>query len=199
MSPASRRSAISHLREAHKLSERRAYRLVGLSRLVARHRPPRTDPDDLRVHLKKLAMERLRFGNRRLHVLLRRDGFAVNRRRVHRNYRGEALQVRNRKRRKYAASTLRQALAAPSRPHERLSMNFFHDSLSDGRSFRTLNVVDDFTRLSVAMEVDLSLGGESVGQALDQAAAKHCWPKTIVDNGPDFTSKHSTSGPRTGA
>ena len=135
-------------------------------------------------------MERPRFGYPRLHVLLRRDGFAVNRKRVHRIYREEELQVRGRKRRKRAASAPRQALPSPSRPHERWSMDFVHDSLSDGRSFRTLNVVDDFTRLSVAMEVDLSLGGERVGRALDQAAAKYGWPKTIVvDNGPEFTSK----------
>jgi len=190
VSPASRRQAARHVREKHGLSERRACRLVGLPRSVSQYRSRRVEPAGLRKRMLELASERPRFGCPRIHVLLRREGFEFNFKRIHRIYRQEKLQVRGRRRRrKRAAAAPREAIPMPACPHERWSMDFTSDSFGSGRKFRTLNVVDDFSRKSVAIEVDLSLPGERVARVLDQAAAKHAWPDTIVvDNGPEFTS-----------
>ena len=94
----------------------------------------------------ELAAERPRFGYPRLHILLRREGFRVNKKRTYRIYREEKLQVR-RKRRKRVAAAPREAMPVPDRPHKRWSMDFVSDSLMDGRSLRVLNVVDDCTRI----------------------------------------------------
>ena len=139
----------------------------------------------------ELAGERPRFGFPRIHVLLGREGLVFNHKRIHRLYCEEKLQIRGRRRRrKGAAAAPRQAMPVPDRPHRRWSMDFVHDSLTDGRSFRTLNVVDDHSRTCVAIEADFSLPGERVGRVLDQAASRLGWPECIVvDNGPEFTGK----------
>lgn len=122
--------------------------------------------------------------------MLRREGFAVNHKRTHRIYCEESLQVKRRKRRKRAAAAQREAMLIPDFPHQRWSMDFVSDRLQDGRTLRVLNVVDDHSRFSVAMEADLSLPGERVCRVLESAAAKYGWPSAIVmDNGPEFTSK----------
>lgn len=137
----------------------------------------------------ELAAERPRFGYQRLHILLRREGFEQNHKLTYRIYREEKLQVR-RKRRKRVASAPREQMEIPTKPHQRWSMDFMSDSLADGRCYRVFNVVDDCSRVAVAMEVDLSMSGERVGRILDRAAARYGWPSTIVmDNGPEFTSK----------
>ncbi len=137
----------------------------------------------------ELAAERPRFGYQRLHVLLRREGFPVNHKRTYRVYREERLQVR-RKRRKRVSTAPREPKPVPERPHQRWSMDFMSDSLMDGRAIRLLNVVDDCSRVCVAIEVAQSISGEYVGRVLDRAAARYGWPEEIVvDNGPEFTSK----------
>jgi transposase InsO family protein len=113
--------------------------------------------DAIRAH----AAARPRFGYRRIHVLLRRGGWRVNHKRVYRMYRAEGLAVRRRKRKRMAVG-LRTILLPPSRPNDRWSMDFTLDTLASGRRFRTLNIVDDFTRECVAIEVDTSLGGARV-------------------------------------
>ncbi len=139
--------------------------------------------------MRELAAEKPRYGYPRLHDFLVREGFHVNRKRTYRIYREERLQVRRRPRKRVAAAP-REAIPTPDRPHQRWSMDFVSDSLIDGRSFRTLNVIDDCTRLCVAIEADLSLSGERVGRVLDRAAAHYGWPDLLVmDNGPEFTSR----------
>ena len=191
MSPASRRKAARHLQERHELSERRACRLVGLPRSVSQYRSRRVEPEGLRERIVELASERPRFGFPRIQVLLVREGLVFNHKRVHRIYCDERLQIRGRKRRrKGAGAAPREAMPLPDRPHKRWSMDFTKDSLADGRAFRTLNVVDDYSRKCVAIEVDLSLPGARVIRVLDQAAARHGWPDAIVvDNGSEFTCK----------
>ncbi len=191
MSPSSRKRAASHVRQKHGLSERRACRLVGLPRSVAQYRSRRVEPEGLRARMVELSQERPRFGCPRIHVLLGREGFAFNHKRIHRMYCEEKLQIRRRqRRRKGAGSAPREALPIPSKPHVRWSMDFVSDTLMTGRSFRTLNIVDDCSRLSVAIEVDFSLTGERVARVLDSAAAKYGWPDVIVvANGPELTGK----------
>ena len=170
-------------------SERRACRLLGLSRSGCRYQPRRRDEEVLRQRLRELAAERRRFGYRRLHALLRREGWAVNWKRVYRVYRQEHLQVGKRPR-KRGVSLQRLPLAVPSGPNERWSMDFMMDSLATGRRFRTLNVVDDYTRECVRIEVDTSLGGARVARVLEELWRQRGGPRVIVvDHGPEFTSQ----------
>lgn len=135
-----------------------------------------------------LAHQRRRFGYRRLTLMLRREGFLVNHKRVHRIYRADGLELRPRRKRgvRYVRGN---AVSAVSRPNERWSLDFVHDLLSTGRKFRTLTIVDDFTRESIAIEVDFSLTGEHVVRVLSRLAAQRGLPPTLkFDNGSECTS-----------
>jgi len=139
--------------------------------------------------MRVLARERPRYGYRRLHVLLRREGYEVNHKRVHSLYRREGLMVRRRLRKRLVRAA-RVSRPLPSRANERWSLDFVSDQLADGRVFRTLNVVDDFTRECRAIEVDTSLTGTRVVRALEAAALEYGRPQTLLsDNGPEFISK----------
>jgi len=143
----------------------------------------------LRDRMLAIARERPRFGYRRVYVMLRREGFRVNHKRVYRLYRAEGLAVRKRKRKRINA-TQRQPHPLPTRPNQRWSMDFVSDGLANGRRFRTLNVVDDFSRECLAIEVDFSLPGERVARVLDTLIEVRGKPEAIViDNGPEFAGK----------
>jgi putative transposase len=177
------------MRGEYRRSERRACQLAGMSRSSCRYQPQRRDEEALRERLKELAGERRRFGYRRLGVLLRREGWGVNHKRVYRLYRQDRLQVGKRLR-KRTAGVERVPLALPRGPNERWSMDFMTDSLATGRRFRTLNVVDDYTRECVRIEVDTSLGGERVARVLEELRERRGGPQVIVvDHGPEFTSQ----------
>ena len=191
VTPVARRAAVSHIREAHGLSERVACRLVGYSRSSYR-RPRQRDQADaaLRERLLELAAERPRFGYRRLYVLLRREGWCVNRKRVYRVYRELGLAVR-RKKRKQVAQASRRPRVMPLAANIQWSMDFMRDTLACGRPFRTLNVVDDHNRECPVIEVDFSLTGERAARVLDRIAGQRgAYPhRLILDNGPECTSK----------
>ena len=161
-----------------------------MQRSVARYQCRASEPPGLRERLCALATERRRFGYRRLHLLLRREQFAVNHKRVYRLYREEGLGVRRRKR-KRMCGVQRVPLAAPERSNQRWSMDFVSDSLRSGRRIRLLNVVDDFTRHCLAAEPDTSLPGVRVARELDRVAFERGgYPEVItVDNGPEFTGR----------
>ena len=187
--PGARRQAVQHVVEKFELSERRACGLIGLHRSTCRYESRRVSDTVLNTRLLELAAERRRFGYRRLTILLRREGFAVNHKRVYRLYRAADLAVRRRKR-KRLARTRREPLTLPSRPNQRWSMDFMLDTFAGGRTFRVLNVVDDFTRECRVIEVDTSLPGARVARVLDRLIAMHGKPEQIVmDNGPEFTSR----------
>lgn len=155
MTVTARREAVTRLLEHAGVSERRALGLVRLHRSV-RHYRRRRDDGPLRERLRTLAAARPRWGYRRLHVLLHREGAQVNWKRVYRVYREEGLTARRRKRKRIAVP--RQPMAIPQVANERWSMDFVHDALHDGRRIRLLNVVDDCTRESLAIEVDICRG-----------------------------------------
>jgi len=187
--PAGKRNAVSLMVSAHGLSQRRACRLAGLNQSTWQYKPIQRGMTGLRERIIALAGERRRFGYRRLHILLRREGWAVNHKAVHRIYREEGLQVRRRKR-KRIASVERQPMTLPERINERWSMDFVSDGLSNGRRFRTLNIVDDFSRECPVIEVDTSLPGTRVVRVLERLSETRGLPKTIVvDNGPELISK----------
>ena len=136
-----------------------------------------------------LASERRRFGYRRLHILLAREGVLLNHKRLFRLYREERLGVRKRGGRKRALGT-RSPMGLPEAANQRWSLDFVSDSLASGRRFRVLAVVDDFTRECLGLVVDTSLSGLRVGRELDQLVERRgCRPAMIVsDNGTELTS-----------
>lgn len=191
VTPAARRAAVSHFRDRWGLSERKACQLASYSRSSYRREGVREKADQsLRARLLELAAERPRFGYRRLHVMLARDGWSINRKRVYRVYRELGLAVR-RKKRKRVAQANRLPRVVPVAPNIQWSMDFMRDTLASGRVFRTLNIVDDATRECLAIEVDTSLSGERVGRVLDTVARdRGSYPSRLVlDNGPECTSK----------
>ena len=177
------------IRAALTISERRACEIAKCNRRMFRYVSTRlTDDAPLRKRLEELAAERRRFGYRRLHVLIRREGIIVNIKRIRRIYSAANLQVRKRLRRRVA---LGRGTPAPivSALNERWSLDFVHDTLGSGRRIRALTIVDDFSHESLAIEVDTSLTGERVTRVLDALAAVRGLPKTIVlDNGTELTS-----------
>ncbi len=187
--PAGKRKVVSHLVSAHGLSQRRACRLADLKLSTWQYKSRKQERKGLRERLRDLAAERRRFGYRRLQVLLRREGWRVNHKAVHRIYVEEGLQVRKRKRKRVSRSE-RHPMLAPGAPNERWSMDFQHDLLATGQRFRTLNIVDDFSRECPAIEVDTSLPGTRVVRVLDRLAETRGLPHEIVlDNGPEMISK----------
>jgi putative transposase len=143
----------------------------------------------LRARLGELAAVRRRFGYRRLHVLLRREGWNVNHKKVQRIYTEERLQVR-RRRRKRISRTERHPMIAVNGVNQRWSIDFQHDVTAKGQRFRTLNMVDDFSRECLVIEVDTSLTGERVCRVLDRLKVRRGLPLEIVlDNGPEMISK----------
>lgn len=183
-------------REAAELSERRACGLVEMDRGSVRYRKRRREDQPLRKRLRELAAERRRFGYRRLHVLLRRERTAdgtprwpVNHKRVYRLYCAEGLRIGQRKRKRRAAME-RVPLLAPTRVNQGWSMDFMADALARGRRFRTLNLVDEYTREAPAITVDFSLPGARVVRVLEELKQQGRKPEWIVtDNGPEFTGK----------
>ena len=185
-----RREVVQRIVAEWAFSERRACRLVGVQRTVIRYQCHASDPPGLRERLCALAAERRRYGYRRLHVLLRREQFAVNHKRIYRLYCEEGLLVRRRKR-KRMCGVPRVPLAAAERSNQRWSMDFVSDSLVSGRRIRLLNVVDDCTRQCLAMALDTSLPGLRVARELDRVAFERgSFPDVItVDNGPEFSGQ----------
>jgi putative transposase len=188
VTPAAKREAVAHLRIGFDMSERRACRMIGCVRMTVRYRSRRPDDTDLRQRLRALAHERRRFGYRRLHVLLRREGFNVNHKRLFRIYREERLMVRRRGGRKRALGT-RAPMLVPQWPNDRWSLDFVADQLIDGRRMRILIVVDDCTRECLGLLADTSISGIRVARELDRLLLQYGKPKTIVsDNGTELTS-----------
>ena len=187
--PAVRRRAVEAARTDHGLTERRACALMGMDRSSFRYRSRRPDDGELRSRLRWLAGQRPRYGARRLYVLLRREGRLVNHKRIERLYRLEGLAVR-RRRRKRVAAVSREARPLPTGVNERWSMDFTHDATAEGRAFRTLNIVDDWSRECIAIDVARSIPGERVAAVLGRLARQRGLPKAIVvDNGPEFVSQ----------
>jgi putative transposase len=155
-----------------------------------RYRPRRSGDQELRERLRELAGERRRFGYRRLHIMLRREGHEVNHKRVYRLYREEGLTVRKRRRKRVSRAD-RVPLAAPTGPNQLWTSDFVHDALSWGRKIRMLTVEDAFTREALAIEVDTSLSGQRVVRVLGRLTEERgALPDVIVlDNGPELTSK----------
>ncbi len=169
-------------------SQRLACSLVGLDRKTYRYASRRPADEAIRKRLRELASERRRFGYRRLHILLRREGIEVNHKKLYRLYKEERLTVRKRGGRKRALGT-RAPMTIPQGSNQRWSLDFVSDSLVDGRLFRILCVIDDFSRECLATVVDTSLTGDRVARELDAIAERRGYPCMVVsDNGTELTA-----------
>ena len=175
--------------DAHGVSERRACSIVGADRSAVRYRHRRADDIAVRTRLKELAAQRRRFGWRRLKLLLEREGVRMNHKKLRRLYAEERLQVRRRGGRKRALGT-RAPMTLPQGPNQRWSLDFAADTLTDGRRFRILVVLDDFTRECLCLLADTSLSGKRVARELDAIiACRGARPLLCVsDNGTELTS-----------
>ena len=182
------REAVGRVMERHGLSQRHACRLVGLDRSTLRYQCKRPDDATVRQRLRELAAERRRFGYRRLGWMLAREGHALNHKKLYRLYHEERLMVRRRRGRKRALGT-RAPMTLPNAINQRWSLDFVSDALSDGRRFRILCIVDDFSRECLATVVDTSLGGVRVVRELEHLGFERGTPRVIVsDNGTELTS-----------
>lgn len=171
------------------VSERRACQLAGMVRSTYQYQPQAHGEAPLRERIKGLAQKHRRFGYRRVHVLLRREGQNINHKRVYRIYREEGLQVRRRKRKRLAFKR-GQPLEAPSRLNEQWVLDFMQDAVCDGRRIRLLTVLDAYSRQCLAIEVDTSIGGVRVSRLLEQIIEERGKPDAVLtDNGPEFRGR----------
>jgi len=184
-----KREAVAHLQEVFEVSQRRACDVLGVDRTMVRYRSQRPDETQARERIRALAGERRRFGYRRLHWLLGREGIIMNHKKFRRLYREERLQVRRRGGRKRALGT-RAPMAIPQGVNQRWSLDFVADALSCGRRFRIFAMVDDFTRECVRLIADTSISGARVARELDAAIFERlARPAMVVsDNGTELTS-----------
>ncbi len=188
VTPDAKRKVVAHVCEVHGVSERRACRALRVDRSTVRYRSIRPDDEPLRTAMRAVATERRRFGYRRIHIMLGRQGIVMNQKKLRRLYREEGLQVRRRGGRKRALGT-RRPLLVPGRANARWSLDFVSDALTDGRRLRVLVVVDDYTRECLALAVDTSLSGTRVVRELDAVILRRGRPEMIVsDNGSELTS-----------
>lgn len=189
MTARERRQVVEKIQAAAGVSERRAVRFTGFPRSTIRYESVREPQEALRVRIRELADQRKRWGYRMIHTFLRREGWPVNRKRVQRLYREEGLAVRRRgkKRRSEAPRLVRQGLTGRN---ERWSMDFMSDTLSSGRRFRCLNIIDEFSRECLAIHIAHSIPAVGVIEVLERLREERGLPRVIVtDNGSAFISR----------
>jgi putative transposase len=188
--PSRRRVVVGYMCGAYRVSERHACKVVLLPRATHRYQSIRDPLIELRMRLRELAQSRIRYGYRKLRVLLMREGWRVGKKLVYRLYREEGLGLRRRpKRRRMVCEHSRQKPRAEG-ANEVWSLDFVADQLSDGRRFRALTVVDIYTRECLAIEVGQSLKGHDVVRVLQQVSRQRGTPQVLFcDNGSEFTSQ----------
>lgn len=182
---------VRYLRAAFEVSERRACRVVSVARSVQRYRSIASRHELLRSRIRELALTRHRYGYRRLHVLLRREGFMVGRALVYRLYCEEGLALRPRRPRRHVSAAHREApIRKATVPNEAWSMDFVSDQLHNGNRFRALTVIDVHTRECLAIESGQRMTGEDVVRVLNRLRYGRAAPQRIYcDNGSEFTSR----------
>ena len=187
--PAARKRLVGYLQTQHQVSERRACRVIPISRKAVRYELTRPQQDEtLLTRLKALGEQYPRYGYLMLHSLLKAEGLVANRKRTYRLYTELGMQVRTKRRKKLVRPRI--PMAVPVEPNERWSLDFVSDQLGNGRRIRILNIVDDYSRLCVGQLVDVSISGTRMVRFLDQLRELRGLPRTLVlDNGPEMTSK----------
>lgn len=175
---------------AYQVSERRACKVLRVWRSVCRYLSVARDQAYLIKRIGEIANLRVRYGYRRIHILLMREGWKINHKRVYRLYRREELQMRLKPPRRRVSVKARQESSTARRKNECWSMDFMTDELFDGRRIRILTIVDNFTRESLCTNAQQRFKGVDVAMTLDAVVQEHGRPSVIkVDNGPEFISK----------
>lgn len=188
VTPQARKACVQMFVNEHGLSERRACQLVGVHRSVVRYSSRKQDESALIGKIKQIAYEKRRFGYRRIHIMLKREGVKINHKKVYRIYRACGLKVLKRGGRKRALGS-RRVEGKPSAPNQQWALDFMHDALADGRRIRLLTVIDTYTRECLCVSVDTSINGNKVTEALRELINRNGKPKAILsDNGTEFTS-----------
>ncbi len=188
--PSRRREVVGHLRTAYDVSERRGCGVTGFPRTTQRYRSRRDPQTGLRMRLKELAAARVRYGYRRLHVLLRREGWQVNAKRIYRLYSEEGLSIRAKAPRRRRANRYRSGRAEITGANEVWAMDFMSDALFDGRPFRILTVVDCHSRESLAIVPRTNFRAYQVVEVLDRLVRERGKPRSLrCDNGPEFAGR----------
>ena len=176
--------------ETFHVSQRRACGTLGVNRSGVCYRSIRPIQEPLRARIREIAAVRVSYGFRRVHVLLRREGWGVNLKRVYRLYREEGLCLRSKRPRRRRSAVARIERPAGRMPNERWSMDFMSDALASGHRLRVLTVLDTCTRECVALEVAATFGGHQVADVLTRIGIERGLPPVItVDNGTEFTSR----------
>ena len=180
---------VTEVMAQHHLSQRRACGLIGITRRAFRDHPRPDRDQQLRQRLRAMAELHHRWGSPMLHRVLRREGMAANHKRIERLYREEGLSLRRRRGRK-RLSHLRVAREQPPTINHTWAVDFVHDALSDGRRFRALTAIDEFSRECLAIEVGASLTGARISQVLQRLCELRRVPTIIrSDNGPEFRGR----------
>ena len=190
VAPMRRRFALPFLRKAFQISERRACRVLLVCRATLKYRSVKIDVPALRARIKEIAAARVRYGYPRIHVLLRRKGWLINRKRVYRIYREEGLSMRLKPPRRRKSITVRTQRPAAQAINQTWSMDFMADNLTDGRKIRLLTIVDNFSRECIALDVATGFKGTDVVEVLSRVVRDRTAPRQIrCDNGPEFVSR----------
>lgn len=181
---------VKHLMFAYRVSERRACQVLSVWRSVCRYISIARDQAYLIKRIREIATIRVRYGYRRIHVLLKREGWPVNHKRIYRLYRREDLQMRLKPPRRRVSIKVRKEKTLALRKNACWSMDFVTDELFDGHRIRILTIVDNFTRESLCVSARQRFKGVDVAEALNVVIQEHGRPEVIkVDNGPEFISK----------
>ena len=185
--PSRRRPLVDYLRDQYRASERRACKVLWVVRGTYRYSSHQKPWTELRTRIREIAQSRVRYGYRKILVLLRREGWNVGKHLVYRLYKEEGLALKKRPQRRRKAVRHREERFKPTVPDQVWSLDFVDDQLQDGRRFRSLTIVDVFTRESLAIEVGQGLRGEDVVRTLNRLRQEGRVPKLLFcDNGSEF-------------
>lgn len=181
---------MNELKLDYGVSERRACGVIQFARSTNRYESVKDDQITLQVRIKEIAVARVRFGYRRIHVMLQREGWEINHKRVYRLYKQQALSLRFKRPKRHVAAVHRQPGQVASSLNEVWGMDFVSDELFNGRKIRLLPVIDLCSRECLALHVANRLSGNDVANVLDLISQERGLPGTIrCDNGPEFISK----------
>jgi putative transposase len=188
--PVRKRKLVDEVRGEWGVSIRRACRVVELDTSTYHYKSRRPGQAELENRIKEICQTRVRYGYRRVHVLLCREGWRINQKKTRRIYRQLGLQLRNKTPKRRVKAKLRDDRKDATQPNETWAMDFVHDQLATGKKLRVLTVVDIFSRYSPIIDPRFSYRGEDVVQSLERACTQIGYPKAIrVDQGTEFVSR----------
>lgn len=182
------KQVVGYVTACHGYSERRACALTCQHRSTQR-KPLRRDPrTELRQRMHEIVRTRIRYGYRRVHILLKREGWSAGRNLVYRLYREEGLALKAKRPRRRKMAAHREERTAVTRANQAWALDFVHDQLVNGQTFRALTVIDIYTREALAIEVGPRLRGEHVVDVLNRLVRRRKAPERLLaDNGSEFT------------